>query len=261
MNILIIEDEAIAADRIRQIVAQTVADAQIVGHCDSIEESVAFLNNQAMPDLILMDIELVDGQSFEIFEEVEVTCPVIFTTAYDEYALQAFSVHSIDYLLKPIQAEELQRSIAKFRKLQQMYGGAAPAINTQALLQELRKVAQQPADGYNWRQHFLVRQGQRLLSIGVDDVAYFYSEGRVTFLKTGEGKFFALDQPLEEVEQQVDPKRFFRSSRKYLTERRSIQNIVAHFNGKYKLTLKPATTDDVFVSRDRAPEFRKWLGG
>ena len=259
MNILIIEDEAIAAQRIRQIVADNVSDAQIIGHFDSVEASVQFLSTHQSPDLILMDIELVDGQSFEIFDEVPIKCPVIFTTAYDEFALRAFKVHSIDYLLKPIQAEELVASIGKFRQLQQVYG-TGRGFDAQQLVQQLRQLAIAPATG-NYREHFLVRQGQKLLSIPADEVAYFYSEGRITFLKTTEGKFYALEGSLEEVEQQVDPKIFFRSSRKYLTARKSIGNVYVHFNGKFKIALKPATTDDVFVSRDRAPEFKKWLGG
>ncbi len=258
MNILIIEDEAIAAQRIRQIVQEKIMDAQIVGHCDSVEGSIQFLSTHQSPDLILMDIELVDGQSFEIFDEVAIKCPVIFTTAYDEFALKAFKVHSIDYLLKPIQAEELVSSIGKFRQLQQVYGTGS-GFDAQQLVQQLRQLAAAPAG--NYREHFLVRQGQKLLSIPAADVAYFYSEGRITFLKTWEGKFYALEGSLEEVEQQVDPRIFFRSSRKYLTARKAIGNVYVHFNGKFKITLKPATTDDVFVSRDRAPEFKKWLGG
>ncbi|PSR56035.1 DNA-binding response regulator [Adhaeribacter arboris] len=257
MRILIIEDETVAAERMLEMVQQIVPAAQIMGPADSIEESVQFLRTHPMPDLILMDIELVDGQSFEIFSEVEVTCPVIFTTAYDEFALQAFKVHSIDYLLKPIQREDLQKSLIKFQQLQQVYG-QQPTLRIEELLKELRRTAAPAIKPI--REHFLVRQGQRLVSVDTNDVAYFYSEDRVTFLKTHDGRFFSLDYPLEEVEQQVDNGKFFRASRQYLVQRRAISDIFVHFNGKYKLALKPASNEEVYVSRDRAPEFKKWLG-
>lgn len=260
MNILIIEDEAFAAGRVREIIETNVPDAVIVGQCDSIEETVTFLKAHAMPHLLLMDIELVDGQSFEIFNEVTITCPVIFTTAYDEYVLKAFSVHSIDYLLKPIEKEALLKSIHKFRELQNVYS-AAPAFDAQDLLAELKKTinavdAQQPP-----RDYFLVKQGQRLFSVNVDEIAYFYSEERLTFLKTTDGRFFTLNQPLEELETQVAPAKFFRANRKYLVGRSAISNVIIHYNGKHKVILKPAPKeDDVIVSRDRSIDFKKWLG-
>lgn len=257
MKIFIIEDEIVAAERIKDLVQQTAPDAQIVGWADSIEDSVQFLRTQPMPDLLLMDIELVDGQSFEIFGEVNVTCPVIFTTAYDEYALQAFRVHSIDYLLKPIQREELSRGLAKFRQLRSVYQPAQP-LNVEALIEELRRAMAPPP--LTRREHFLVRQGQRLISVSVDEVAYFYSEDRVTFLKTHDGRYFPIDYTLEDVEAQIDPKQFFRASRQFLVERRAIHNVFVHLNGKLKVVLKPAAEEELYVSRDRAPEFKKWMG-
>ena len=263
MNILIIEDEIVAAERIRELVRHTAPDARIVGSTDSIEGSVKFLRETASgpdrPELILMDIELVDGQSFEIFGEVEVPCPVIFTTAYDEYALRAFKVHSIDYLLKPIQREELSTSLQKFRELKHRYQAANPAFDLNALMAELRQPAS-PAPAAH-REHFLVRQGQRLISVAVGEVAYFYSEDRVTFLKTHDGRYFPVDRTLEETELQTDPRQFFRASRQYLVARSAVNGVYVHLNGKLKITLKPATPEMLFVSRDRAPEFRQWLGG
>ncbi|GAA4453357.1 LytTR family DNA-binding domain-containing protein [Nibrella saemangeumensis] len=258
MKVLIVEDEVVAAERIQELVQQTAPDAQIVGCTDSIEDTVEFLQTRPMPDLILLDIELVDGQSFEIFQEVEVTCPVIFTTAYDEYALQAFRVHSIDYLLKPIQKDDLQKSIAKFRQLRSMFQ-AAPALNVESLIQELRR-SSAPAP-ITHREHFLVRQGQRLISIGIGEVAYFYSEDRVTFLKTHDNRYFPLDFSLDDVEDQVDTKQFFRASRQHLVDRRAIGAVYVHLNGKLKVTLKPASDEALYVSRDRARDFKEWLGG
>jgi two-component system LytT family response regulator len=247
----------VAAERLKDLVRQMAPHARIVGWADSIEDSVQFLKTNPMPDLLLMDIELVDGQSFEIFGEVDVTCPVIFTTAYDEYALQAFKVHSIDYLLKPIGREELGRSLAKFEQLRKVYQ-PAPPLNVDALIQQLRQATAPPPVTH--REHFLVRQGQRLISVSIDEVAYFYSQDRVTFLKTHDGRYFPLDYPLEDVEQQIDTKHFFRASRQFLLHRRSIQNVFVHLNGKLKLVLKPAADEELYVSRDRAPEFKKWLG-
>jgi two-component system LytT family response regulator len=257
MNILIIEDEVVAAERIQELVHKTITDAHIVGLCDSIEQSVQFLQTHPMPSLILMDIELADGQSFEIFREVDITCPVIFTTAYDAYALQAFKVHSIDYLLKPIQQEELQQSINKFRQLKESFESKA-ALNVDDLLEALRRTT--IPVGNTYRERFLVRKGQQLLSIPNEETAYFYSEGRITFLKTIAGPFYALETSLEDVEQQVDPARFFRASRKYLLERRAIRTVLSDFNGKYRVILKPDAKEEVIVSRDRAAAFRKWLG-
>jgi two-component system LytT family response regulator len=258
MNIFIVEDEQIAAERIKNLVRKTVPEAVIVGLCDSIEESVTFLNTHSMPDLVLMDIELVDGQSFEIFREVEITCPVIFTTAYDEYALRAFKVNSIDYLLKPIQEDELRQSIDKFKMLSGNTTTQTREI-IEGVLNELRQAAKPVTETY--RERFLVKQGQRLISVSTEEAAYFYSEGRITYLKTKDDRFYTLDIPLEDVEQQVDPDRFFRASRKYLIERRSIQSVSVHLNGRYKISLQPVIKDELQVSRDRAPEFRKWLGG
>ena len=261
MNILIIEDESFAAQRIRGIIEENVADANIVGMCDSIEDSVSFLTQHPMPHLILMDIELVDGQSFAIFNEVKVTCPVIFTTAYDEFVLKAFSVHSIDYLLKPVEKEALLRSIHKFRELQKVYS-SQPLFTSQDLLAELKKTINAAETTGAPREYFLVKQGQRLISVHVDEIAYFYSEERLSFIKTMDGKFHAVDQPLEDLEKQVDGTRFFRANRKYLVERKSISNVIIHFNGKLKVAIKPLPKeDDVIVSRDRAADLKKWLGG
>lgn len=257
MNIFIVEDEAVAADRIRELVRKTVPEATIVGLSDSIEDSVTFLQTHPMPHLILMDIELVDGQSFEIFREVEITCPVIFTTAYDEFALRAFKVNSIDYLLKPIQQEELQQSIEKFKKRTGNDNSRNSAF-IEGILNELRTAARPVTESY--RERFLVKQGQRLISISTDETAYFYSEGRVTFLKARDERFYTIDLPLEELEQQLDPDEFFRASRKYLVHRSSILGVYAQLNGRYRVTVKPAIKDELFVSRDRAPEFKKWLG-
>jgi two-component system LytT family response regulator len=258
MNILIIEDEVVAAEHIQDLIGSIMPQARIVGWTDSIERSIEFLRTQPKPDLILMDIELVDGQCFEIFSEVTVQSAVIFTTAYDEYALQAFQVHSIDYLLKPIEAEQLSRSLQKFSQLKEVYQ-SAPNSQLDTLITELRRSIN-PATSVVAKEYFMVRQGQRLLSVNVEEIAYFYTEDRVCFLKTYEGRYFPLDYTLEEIEVGVSPSRFFRANRQYLIGRSAISNTYIHLNGKLKLTLKPEAKEDIYVSRDRAPEFKKWLG-
>lgn len=258
MKILIVEDEAVAAERIQNMVKSGVPDAEILGRCDSIEETVDYLRSHPMPDLMLMDIELSDGKSFEIFDEVKVTCPVIFTTAYDEYVMKAFGVHSIDYLLKPVQADALKKSIHKFRELRQVYAGATIAT-AQDLARELKKAWQEQSGPQ--REHFLVKHGHRLLSVSAGEVAYFYSENGVSYLKTHAGNFYPLDDTLDTLEQQVEPKTFHRCSRKFLVSRSAVQNAHLAFNGKIKVVVKPAPDEDVIVSRDRAPDFKKWMGG
>lgn len=258
MKILIVEDELVAAQRIQSMVAANIPDAHIAGVCDSVEETVNFLSANEMPDLMLMDIELADGKSFEIFDEVKITCPVIFTTAYDEYVMKAFSVHSIDYLLKPIETEALKKSIAKFRELQKVYAGKETVLATDLIAQLRQAVA---AGNKTVREHFLVKHGHKLLSIHTSEVAYFYSENGITYLKTGANNFYAIDDTLDELEEHVDPKNFHRCSRKFLVNRSAIQSAFLHFNGKLKLTVKPSPSEDVIVSRDRAAEFKKWMGG
>jgi two-component system LytT family response regulator len=257
MNLFIIEDEILAAERIKKLILQAAPDAQIVGMADSVEESIQFLRSQPMPDLILMDIELCDGQSFEIFQEVDITCPVIFTTAYDEYALQAFKAHRIDYLLKPIQQDELSNSIAKFRQLQQSRK-ISQTLNVDELIEELRS-SSTPAT-LPHREHFLVRQGQRLVSVSLDDIAYFRRDDRTTMLCMYDGRCYPLDYTLAEVEQQIESPQFFRANPQFLVARRAIGNLSVQTDGKIAVTLKPSETDRLLVNRDVVPAFRKWLG-
>lgn len=260
MNVLIIEDEQYAAQRIKEIVENNVPDAVVLGIFGSIEDSVNFLQKNPSPDLLLMDIELSDGKSFDIFKEVKIKCPVVFTTAYDEFVLQAFAVHSIDYLLKPIQKDDLLKSISKFTELREIYQ-AGHGFTPEILLEELRRsMMKKPVP--QAREYFLVKQGTRLVSIGIDEIAYFYSEGGLSMLRLVNGKTYPTDGSLEEIETQVDDIQFFRANRKYLLGRKSIDNIIIHFNGKLKVVVHPISKeDDLIVSREKAGDFKKWLGG
>src|SRR6185436_9198948 len=191
MKVLIIEDEELAVKKLRKTLESVDSTAEVVGVADSIRLSVAWLQQNAAPDLILMDIELADGQSFEIFDKVDVKSTVIFTTSYDEFALKAFKVNSVDYLLKPIQKEDLQAALLKLKNLKSLYGNQseAPALNVDVLVKEL----QQKLQPKEFRKRFLVKHAQKLLSIEIEEIAYFYSDGRLNFFKTNDNKKFVVD--------------------------------------------------------------------
>jgi DNA-binding LytR/AlgR family response regulator len=186
MRVFIIEDEELAQKKLQKTLHSVDANAEVVGVADSIKSSVNWLQSNPAPDLILMDIELADGQSFEIFDRIEVKSTVIFTTSYDEFALKAFKVNSVDYLLKPIQKEDLEAALNKMKNLKSLYSTPteSPALNVESLVRELQQKLQ-PKD---FRKRFLVKHAQKLLSIEIDDIAYFYSDGRLNFFKTNDNK-------------------------------------------------------------------------
>ncbi len=252
MNILIIEDEALAAKRIRKMVEELDASIRIAGMTDSIESSVEWLESNPHPDLILMDIELGDGQSFEIFNRVEVKSTIIFTTAYDEYAIRAFKVNSIDYLLKPVQQEDLKRGLEKFRELRLEAPMAPQKLDIDTILSAIK--------GNNFKDRFLVKQGQRFIPVDIAEIAYFYTEDKISFIRTISDQRYIVDFSLDELEQLLDPSRFFRANRQVILSPKALDGIHNHFNGKLKLQLRPHLADEVFVSREKAGEFRVWLG-
>lgn len=266
MNILIIEDEELAVRKLSKLLLDVDESINIVGTCASVRSSVAWLNANAQgqslsPDLILMDIELADGQSFEIFEQTTVSAPVIFTTSYDEYALRAFKVNSIDYLLKPIKRHELEASLEKYKRTHLANGAASgknetKTVDIDALVQQLRQHIQ-PAD---YRRRFLVKHLQQWVPIEVSDIAYFYSEEGVSLFRTTANQKFSLDYPLDELEAMLDPAHFFRANRQYIVHINTVQQVHPYFNNKLKLILKPNTDDEVLVSRERATDFKRWMG-
>ena len=258
MNILIIEDEAIAARRIKKMVNDFDSNNNIVGHLDSVEGAVHWFENNPDPDLILCDIELADGQSFEIFNKTTVKSPVIFTTAYDEYAIKAFKVNSVDYLLKPIKEEDLKNSIEKFKQMRKAFATENnPSLNIQSLIEELNIQKQAT---FSYRERFLIKQGQRYFTINTEDTAYFYTKGKAVFLKCWDGKEFIIDYSLDDLEKVMDPKHFFRANRQFLVELKSVDKIHMWFNSKLKVQLRPEASEELIVSRERAGEFKQWLG-
>jgi DNA-binding LytR/AlgR family response regulator len=253
MKVFIIEDEPLAVQKLTKLLREIAPYIQIVGTADGIESSVEWLQAHPTPDLVLMDIELCDGQSFEIFNQIEVKSPVIFTTSYDEYAIQAFRVNSVDYLLKPIKREDLERALQKYEKLNRSH---SQAIDISKLINELQK-QNQPKE---YRTRFLVKQGQRLMPVETTDIAYFFSEDGLTFFMTRDRIKHLLDYTLEELDTMLDPKQFFRISRQFIIEVRSVGQIHNHFNGKLKLDLRPSIDKEVTVSRERVSDFKDWMG-
>ncbi len=256
MNVLIVEDEELAVKKLQKLIADADASLHVVGIAASIEESVDWLNANPTPDLIFMDIELADGQSFEIFEQVDVQSTVIFTTSYDEYALQAFKVNSIDYLLKPIQKEDLQRSLKKLRDLRGGQPTDPPAFSIEKLIKELQ-LQQQPVE---FRKRFLVRQGQRLLSIETHDIAYFFTDERFSFFRTHANQKFLVDYTLDELSDNLDPQHFFRISRSVIVTHQAVEQIQPYFGNRLSLILHPVFDKEAIVSREKVSDFKKWMG-
>lgn len=259
MNILIVEDEDLAVKKIQKTLLSIRNTAIVAGVTDSIKSTVEWLQQNPAPDLILMDIELADGQSFEIFKLVEITSPVIFTTSYDEYALKAFKVNSIDYLLKPVQKEELRSALDKFQQMRLRYTateGAEGEARLDVLLRQLRR----QLEPKEYRKRFLVKQGQKLVSIDIGDIAYFFSDGRLNFFKTTDNRKFVVDYTMDELEEMIDPKLFFRISRPFYVSVDCIDRIEEYFGNRLILTLRPALDKEALVSREKVGDFKKWMG-
>ena len=277
MTILIIEDEEPTARKIQRLLADVTPTAQVVGMTVSVEESVDWLRSNPRPDLIFMDIELADGQSFDIFNRINVTSPVIFTTAYDEYAIKAFKVNSIDYLLKPIKEADLRQALDKLQQLKNVLadpenksGLSTLTASVENLLQQLQQAAtatttpaipdSRPMPSATFRDRFLIKQGQRLFSVNIEEVAYFFSRNKLSFLKTRDEHEWLVDYTMDELSQMLDPKRFFRLNRQVIAELRAVDKVHLYFNGKLKVNLQPAFEDEVVVSREKAGELKGWLG-
>ncbi len=250
MNILVIEDEQPAAKRLANLIADFRPQAHILSMIDSVEGAVKWLRANAPPDLMFLDIQLADGLSFDIFNQVPVQSPVIFTTAYDQYTLKAFKMNSVDYLLKPIDPEELAQALSKFDLL----FGKKISYDLQSIQQLIQSMTQP-----TYKERFLVRVGQQMIYISVSDIQYFYSEDGLAYAKTTDNKRHLVDYTLEQLDESLDPKYFFRINRKVITHVNAIQKIAPYFNSRLKLEIKPKADFDVIVSRERVNDFKKWL--
>ncbi len=257
MKIFIVEDEELAVKKLQKTLHAVNPDIIIAGTADSIASSVEWLQNNPQPDLILMDIELADGQSFEIFNLFKVKSPVIFTTSYDEYALKAFKVNSIDYLLKPIQKEDMAAALNKFMELKDVYNaGDEPVLQVNSLIKELQHTLQNK----EYRKRFLVKHLQKLISVDIENIAYFYSDDRINFFKTFDDKKYVIDYTMDEIEAMVDPHSYFRINRAFLVSVKCIDQIHDYFGNRLKLYLRPEIEKEALVSREKVSEFKDWMG-
>ena len=252
MNVVIIEDEKPAAKRLTKLLVDLNSEIQIITRIDTVKKSAQWFIDNDSPDLIFMDIQLADGLSFEIFEQVEINSPVIFTTAYDEYALRAFKVNSIDYLLKPIDIDELRNTFEKMEK----FGFNAPR-SQQDTAHQIAQAMQMLTSQHKNR--FIIKVGEHIKSVPTNDIQYYYSRDKATFCTTLEGRNYLLDYSLEQIESMLDPKRVYRINRKYIISIESIKDIISYSNSRLKIILHNNDDNDIIVSRDRVAEFKRWL--
>ncbi|MBO6494103.1 MAG: response regulator transcription factor [Roseivirga sp.] len=250
MKVLIVEDESMAAKRLTNLLLKLEPDIEILDQLDSVKTAVKWLsNNQA--DLLFFDIQLADGLSFEILNQVNIQTPIIFTTAFDEYAIKAFKVNSIDYLLKPIDPVELKHALEKFH---QNFKQPEPQQPNMTMLEQAMKMLTK-----QYKERFVVKIGEHIHTIPVSDTAYFFSQDKATFLVTEEKKRYIIDYTLEEVEGLIDPQDFFRINRKYLVSMRAVKDIVSYTNSRLRIILHQSDEMDAIVSRERVQDFKKWL--
>lgn len=250
MKILIIEDEKHNASRLQRLLTEISSDFEIIGVLETVRESVFWLEKKTVPDVILMDIRLSDGLGFDIFDKVDVVSPVIFTTSYDEYAVRAFKVNSIDYLLKPIEKEELEAALKK-ADLERKKN--APALELEQLLHLFREKA--PV----FRKRFLLPGYNGYKIISVSDIAYIFTEQKITYIFTRERNSEMLGQTMDELEDELDPDMFFRANRQFIIHIDSVGSIQNDMNGKLKIFLKQDRSVEILVSREKAPLLKKWL--
>ncbi len=255
MNVVIIEDEYPAAERLTKLLARADPQVSVVATLDSVASAVPWLQTHPAPDLIMSDIQLSDGLSFEIYEQVLIKSPIIFTTSYDEYAIRAFRHKSIDYLLKPIKFEELQRAIEKYRNFRQDFSDPVPAVRLEQLLDVLSHT------GRSSKKRFLVKKGEQLIPVADDDAAYFYTENELVYLITHTGKKYILDYTLEQLSTLLDPARFFRINRQFIVSLAAVQQIHTYFSSRLKLHLQPEADAEVLVSKGQVKGFKAWLEG
>lgn len=257
MKVLIVEDEPLAASHLASLIHQYESHIQILDKLESVREVVAWFGQNKEPDLLFLDIHLADGLSFAIFEQVEIQCPVIFTTAYGEYALQAFRANSIDYLLKPVQFDQLAQALDRYVT---WFQRGAKAQKPQLVdLNVLRQMMHSQQEAPAYKKRFVVKKGEHLVSVPVEEILYFYSEDKATLFRTREGKRYIIEPTLSDLEPQVDPDLFFRVNRSCLLRLDAIQNILSYSNRRLKLTLQHQPEGEVIVSREKVREFKDWL--
>ena len=252
MKVLIIEDEPLAAERIASLLKKYNQAVEILAIIDSVEETIKWFAEYPMPDLIMLDIHLSDGQSFEIFNKVSISSPIIFTTAYDQYAIQAFKVNSIDYLLKPVSMAELNSAL---NKLNLFRAGTTtlPVVDYSLLAKSVKDFQK------SFKSRFLVKYGDHIQFKMIDDIAYFYADDKIVYLVPHDGKKFIVDYTIEELIDLLDPDLFYRLNRKFIIKLSSFKNIRVHPGNRLQVFLKPHYEPEIYVSRDKIASFKAWL--
>lgn len=250
MNVLIVEDEEQAARKMRRMVKDLIPNAFIHGALESVADVVDWIRNNPNPDLILMDIHLADGLSFEVFSQIEVSSPVIFTTAYDQYALRAFKLNSVDYLLKPIEKEEFQKALQKYHT---HFSKDWPEGIGQ------RYIAAKSDYENKYKQRFISKIGDKIVAVNTEDILFAFSENKATRLKNRDGKNFLIDFSLEQLEDLLDPQIFFRLNRQYISRFEGIEKMVSYSNSRIKISLKNCEDADIVLSREKTRLFKEWI--
>jgi two-component system LytT family response regulator len=273
MTVLLLEDEYPAAERLQRLLLQAAPDAQVLAVLDTVAGALAWLAAHPAPDLILSDIQLADGLSLEIWEQAVVPSPVIFTTAFDAYAIRAFQAHSVAYLLKPVKLAELQAALAKLRQWGELNQlrvrseelGVNSAVSVESIpnasLLTLHSIEQLLDTLRPYKTRFLVRQGEQLLPLPVAEAAWFLSRNETVTLVATDGRRFVLDYTLEQLEGLLDPARFFRLNRQIIAQLPAVRRLHPHFGGKLLVELHPAPAEEILVSREKAPALKAWLEG
>lgn len=251
MRILIIEDEEPAQKRLKKIILDVIPHAEILECISSVESAIQWFSINKAPELIFMDIQLSDGHSFDIFKEVQITAPIIFTTAFDQYAIDAFKVNSIDYLLKPINKDSLQKA---FTKLIQLKKHLVPETAIQEKIQSLEY------PGKNFKKRFAIRFGEHIKSIPTEEIAYFFTENKINFLCTSDNRKYPLDFNLDQLENMLDPEQFFRINRQFIIGIHSISEMRAYSKARVHIKLNPPSQHETIVSVERSASFKQWLG-
>jgi len=249
MKIVIVEDELPAYNRLCKLMAETVMTPEIIAHLDSVEAAAAWFSRHPAPDVVFMDIHLADGSAFDLFRQTQIDCPVIFTTAYDQYAVEAFKTTGIDYLLKPVRKEELQQAVQKLGRLSQIFSKKDEA--TQAGIF--------PSAVYKRR--FIIRFGAYIKTLLAADIAYCFTARRATCVRTFRGETYPIDHNLDALEQLLDPADFFRVNRQYLVHLKSIDSMRIYSKARVLLTLAPAAGEELVVSSEKSAKFKQWLEG
>jgi len=247
MNVLILEDETRAANHLERLLAKVAKKLKVVAKLESVRDGVKYLQNNPEPELIFSDIQLADGLSFEIYSQVAVRCPIIFTTAYDHYALEAFKTNGIDYLLKPIEEERLRQAIEK-----------AEHFSPGFVLEKILSIAN-PTSEKAYKSRFMVKVGDKIKSIPVEDILAFFSQEKASFIRTGDAHTYCIDYALDQLEPMLDPEKYFRINRKYIVSIGACSNILAWTNSRLRLKIDGIEDPDIIVARERVQEFKNWL--